>query len=406
MKPIPLPAQAPAALAIALLAAGGLSCAATGGTPGNVDTGIRDVQCYAVGSDALRSCSSANISGQDGQLGRDTDPATNDSGDGTLGLSFTRICNSGDTAGRGSCPAVPLLGNGPDDWGCVKDNLTLIMWEVKPASGWRSRELRYTDYSPDYDPVGEYGSATDAAGYVANVNAAALCGFSDWGLAHTDKVQTTIDYGVSAPATARVDPAFFPNTQADWYWNDSPNLASQSAAFAVNFADGSVSNSGDRSTPRFVQVLRNVKAITGPGGRYVYSPDGTEVIDTVATAQLTWRRCVEGMSWSGKTCTGTPLNFTHEQALLWAAQQSIATGVAWRVPSVKELDWIVDREEPPPTTTHTAFPYTPMAPMWSSSPEVRHPALAWAVDFNAGLVVQRLRTEGHALRLVRDDDSR
>lgn len=378
--------------------------ATTPGTPGNVDTGIRKSQCYAIGGNGLVPCRSADIPGQDGQLGRDTDPDTNAPGNGSLGLSFVRICNSGKPAGKGSCPAVPVLGDGPDDWGCVKDTLTAIMWEVKTTSGLRARDLKYTDYSPAYDPVGEYGSATDASGYVAAVNAAALCGYTDWGLAHTDKVQSIIDYSVAAAGGARVDPAFFPGTQAGWYWNDSPNLASPGEAFAVDFEDGSVSNAADRATPRFVQVLRNTKAITGPGGRYEFPGDGTEVVSTVVTAKLTWRRCVEGTSWDGRTCVGTPATFTHEQALRWASQVSAATGVAWRVPNVKELDWIVDREVPSPVTTHSAFPSTPTQPMWTSSPEVRHAGQAWAIDFDAGVIVQHARTEALTLRLVRDSD--
>lgn len=372
------------------------------GTPDNVDTGIRKNQCYSIGLNAMTNCDAANIPGQDGQLGRDVDPDTNSPSNGPLGLSFTRICNSGKPAGKDTCPKVPVLGDGPDDWGCVKDNLTMIMWEVKTASGFRAGNLKYTNYSVADDPFGEYGSPTDATGYVNAVNAARLCGYSDWGLAHTDKVQTIIDYGVPTPGAPRVDANFFPNTNADWYWNDSPNLSSLVVAFAVNFADGSASNDALRSTPRYVQVVRNVKAITGPDGRYEFSADGTEVIGTAASAKLTWRRCVEGMAWNGKTCTGTALTFTHEQALQWAAQQAVATGVAWRVPNVKELGWIVDREEPSPTTTHSAFPKTPAVASWTSSPEVRQPRAAWAIDFCFGLIVQHDRGDLLVLRLARD----
>lgn len=53
---------------------------------------------------------------------------------------------------------------------------------------------------------------------------------------------------------------------------------------------------------------------------YVVSTDGTEVTDT--KTGLIWRRCPEGMTWSGTACTGTVTLFTHEGALQRAAAQA------------------------------------------------------------------------------------
>jgi hypothetical protein len=386
-----------------LACAAGASAAGTG-TPGNVDSGIRADQCYAVGASALGACATSALSGQDGQLGRDADAATNDARAGLLGFAFTKICNSGEPAGTGTCPADPALGPGPDDWACVRDDVTGIMWEVKTTWGFRDRALKYTNYSPAWNPVGEYGSATDATGFINRVNKALLCGYKDWQLAHTDKVQTIIDYGIDTPGAARVDPAFFPTIKPNWYWNASPNPSSDRTAFAVNFADGSGSNEADRSTPRYAQAIRNGKDQHDAGGRYALSADGTEVSDTTVTAQLTWRRCVEGMTWDGTTCAGTPLVFTHEQALRWAMQQAAITRVAWRVPSVKEQNWIVQREIASPPIAHKTFPNTPAAPTWTSTPEVGAPDQAWAVDFGVGLIVARSRADALYLRLARDPD--
>jgi hypothetical protein len=392
------------AIAIATTTICFCTSAAADGTPDNVDTGLRKTQCYSTGSNALTACAAANITGQDGQLGRDTYVATKGGADGILGFSFTRICNSGQAAGTGTCPADPVPGDGADNWACVTDNVTGLMVEVKSTTGYRARDLKYTNYSADYDPVGQFGSATDATGFVRAVNRALLCGFDDWGLAHTDKVQTIVDYGQAAAGAVRVDGTFFPNTNADWYWNSSPNPSSPSTAFAVNFADGSVSNHADRSTLRYAQAMRNGKTVIGPNGRYEYSADGSEVHDTTMNARLTWRRCVEGMSWNGTTCIGTPLTFTHEEALLHAMAEAQATGEPWRVPSVKEQNWLVQRVIPSPPIEHQAFPNTPAEACWTSSPEVRQPKKAWAVDFGVGLVVQHARSERLYLRLARDPD--
>ena len=376
------------------------------GSPGNPDTGIRRSQCFTTGSDALVNCDATALPGQDGQRGRDAGRATNDGADGLLGFSFVKVCNSGQAAGSGTCPADPALGPGPDDWACVTDRVTGIMWEVKTDSGLRSRTATYTNYSRDYDPVGEYGSPTDAAGYVTLVNQSRLCGFSDWGYAHTPKVQSILDYGRVATGRARVDGTFFPGVQADWYWDNSPNPSSPGTAFAISFGSGAVTNGFARSERHFVQVLRNGKTVFDPQGRYRPSPDGTEVHDTTGNALLIWRRCVEGMAWdaASATCTGTSATFTHEEALRWAARQAKATGQPWRVPSVKELDWLIHRSYPSPPIDPLAFPATPASPHWTATPEPRTAGQAWAVDFLVGELAPHARPERLVLRLARDED--
>jgi hypothetical protein len=373
-------------------------------TPNNVDTGLHKTQCYDVGSNRLVSCASSSLPGQDGQLGRDTYSDTNGNADGDLGFSFTRVCNSGQSERTGTCPANPPIGDGWNEWACLIDNVTGIWWEVKADTGYRAKDLTYTDYSPDYDPVGQYGSPTDATGFVAAVNAANLCGQHDWNLSHTAKVQTIVHYGVVAAGSARVDTRYFPNTQPGWYWNDSPNLSAVANAWAMNFADGSVSNDANRATLRYVQVLRNSKASFGENGRYEILPDGSEVRDTTSNAHLIWQRCVEGMTWDGTTCRGVALTFTHEAAMQRAVQRSQATGQPWRVPSVKEQNWLVQRYIPSPPIEHPTFPNTPAGPHWASSPDVRQPKTAWAIDFSVGLVVQHPRTDLLYLRLARDSD--
>jgi hypothetical protein len=373
----------------------------------NVDTGIRSSQCYGSGANALVACATADLPGQDGQLGRDTYPDTRDGRDGRLGFSFSRVCNNGDVAGSGACPDKPMLGECPGDWACILDNVTKMMWEVKPLTGFRARDLRYTNYSAEYDPLGEFGSPTDATGFIRQVNQigpAGLCGFTDWKLSHAAKVQTIVDYGVTAAGSPVVDIRFYPNTNADWYWNASPNPASVENGWGVDFATGAVDNTADRAVLRYVQALRNGKDTFGPNGRYEILPDRSEVRDTSGNAHLIWQRCVEGMTWDGTTCAGTASSFTHEQALQRAALRATQTGQPWRVPSIKEQNWLVQRAIPSPPIEHDAFPGTPPFPSWTSSPDVRHPGNAWGIDFGPGLLAPYARTSRLNLRLARDSD--
>lgn len=127
-------------------------------------------------------------------------------------------------------------------------------------------------------------------------------------------------------------------------------------------------------------------------GRFVAS--GAEVTDS--QTGLVWARCSAGQSWSGSSCSGAASTHTHEQALALA---QAATG--WRLPNVKELTSITDKGCQSPATDSAAFPNTPSAVYWSSSPFVVGAGSAWVVDFDDGDVDVDGRNDGYAVRLVR-----
>jgi hypothetical protein len=132
---------------------------------------------------------------------------------------------------------------------------------------------------------------------------------------------------------------------------------------------------------------------------FVVSADGQEVTDS-ATG-LIWRRCAEGMVFSLGACTGTASTFTHELALTRARTEAAATGVAWRLPSVKELSSIADKSLSNPAIDVVAFPAIPVNYFWSSSPFVGSPAFAWVVSFGDGTLSVSRRTSTNYVRLVR-----
>lgn len=136
---------------------------------------------------------------------------------------------------------------------------------------------------------------------------------------------------------------------------------------------------------------------------YTISTDGSEVTDT--KTGLIWRRCAEGMTWSGVTCVGTASTYTHNAALQRATTQ--AGSVGWRLPNIKELSSIVDRSLTNPAIDRTTFPATPSNLFWSASPFVSTPSSAEVVDFGVGVVggTNTNRNDParpYYLRLVRD----
>ncbi|WP_157725624.1 Lcl C-terminal domain-containing protein [Vitreoscilla filiformis] len=238
--------------------------AATGKLP---DTGITASQCYAVASDALVSCTSAAAKAlnpaQDGMTGRDVTSSSN--ADGKLGFSYTKIAADGSTL-----PASATT------WDCVKDNITGLMWEVKTADGGlRDVNKTYTHYTSTTEAQFWNGSAyvpptqaqidaaTNTVGYVAAVNAAGLCGKTDWRLPTVDELQGLVDYGVDYTTDKpMIDETYFPNTAVSgdtwgWggYWASSPVVGSPDSAWYVNFGYGDVYGN-DRGNTGHVRLVR------------------------------------------------------------------------------------------------------------------------------------------------------
>lgn len=101
---------------------------------------------------------------------------------------------------------------------------------------------------------------------------------------------------------------------------------------------------------------------------WVVSDDGTTVIDV--RAQLAWPRCVEGMRWTGETCTGTPLLLDRAEAAALATARWKAEGVAWRLPRAAELQRLVNKSANPPGIDPQLFPAAPDLWYWSSTANV------------------------------------
>lgn len=202
------------------------------------DTGTTAAQCYAAGSDDLVSCTSpaamALNDQQDGMVGRDvTNPSNTD---GKLGFSYSTV---------GSYSKEE----------CVKDNITGLTWEGKPTTGFRAATNTYTNYdsttaaqfwngTADVNPTqAQIDAATNTVGYVAAVNAAKLCGYSDWRLPTVDELQGIVDYSVAYPGPT-IDGTWFPNTQQSAqlsvYWSGTGFAGYSASAWSVHFYDGNV----------------------------------------------------------------------------------------------------------------------------------------------------------------------
>lgn len=147
----------------------------------------------------------------------------------------------------------------------------------------------------------------------------------------------------------------------------------------------------------FVIGLLLATGLARSADRFSYSEDGSQVTDS--STGLTWKRCAEGMTWSGSTCTDTAITYTHEAALQLGIN-------GWRLPNIKELVSMVDDSRINPAIDPAAFPNTPSNWFWTSSPYVGNSSYAWHVDFDNGNVSNGFRRygvggDGNYVRLVR-----
>lgn len=202
------------------------------------DTGVSF--CGAFSSGIFSPCVGTEPAGQDFHYGRDAQAAAGTLvkiGGGEAGFDFTAIDASGN-------PTTPSSGANPH--ACVKDNLTGLIWEVKTNDGGlRDKDWTYTWYDSVHNYGGYAGYASggicmtnsrcDTEKYVADLNATALCGYTDWRMPTVKELEGIAHLGRNNPA---IDPTYFPNTPGlGSFWSGSPH-ASSDYAWYVNFYDG------------------------------------------------------------------------------------------------------------------------------------------------------------------------
>ena len=206
------------------------------------DTGIDWGGDYDSGNND--GCSSNISAPQDCHQGRDA--THNDDSDGHAGFSFTKLDSNGNT-----------LAASATNWSCVQDNVTGLIWEVKTDDfglhykydwyNWYNTDTTtnggadgYAESSVDEADCYGYENSNESTycntqAFAARVNAAGLCGASDWRLPSREELRSIVDYSRYNP---NIDTDYFPNTASYWFWSSSPLANDSSSAWVVDFDRG------------------------------------------------------------------------------------------------------------------------------------------------------------------------
>jgi hypothetical protein len=124
-----------------------------------------------------------------------------------------------------------------------------------------------------------------------------------------------------------------------------------------------------------------------PAGRYTVAAGTVYDMKT----KLTWQRAVPASSmysWADAKTYCQTLGATLD-------------GTGWRLPTIKEIQTIVDESRSFPSIDPTAFPDTPATNFWSSSVSAGSSAGAWFINFGSGVPYFFAMTEMLNVRCVR-----
>jgi len=207
--------------------------------------------------------------------------------------------------------------------------------------------------------------ATVSGTSYAQQDAVALCAAKGggWRLPTRLELASLVDYTIAAPGPTIN--ALFTNTPPVVYWTQTLYHNNNGDAWSVGF-DVGYSDYGVRNNPDLVRCVLPPASVCVPQRYVVSTTDGGVVRDV--TTGLTWQQTIDQKQ------------YTWDDAKTYCA----AMGAGWRVPSLTELQTIVDDVTEYPAIDLAVFPDTPHDDFWTSTPDPSGVGAAWYVDFFYG----------------------
>ena len=162
-----------------------------------------------------------------------------------------------------------LLEDNNEQWTCVFDTNTGLMWEVKSEEdAMRNSENLYSWYNPDKKALNNKAlkgvtdggrckgdTDCDTNAYVQEMNKRNYCGHNDWHLPSREEMQTLVDLK-NEKAKVKINKQYFPQTMPSWYWTSSDENNKDDFAWYVLFRNG-VALSDLKERPKHIRLVRN-----------------------------------------------------------------------------------------------------------------------------------------------------
>ena len=319
-----------------------------------------------------------------------TTPANDAAGGADAGSGDAGTDSGGGSDASGQKDAAGALGKWPDSPTrfCVDPNTCPATCPIPGQPGFGQDGSYYPDSTPIYtasngtvadaitglvwqDPVASGGLLSDAVAYCAGLS---LGGMTGWRLPSRLELVTIQDYGRDRATPV---PGFDPTGSWLSVWSSSPYLPEAQKQWVV----------GDDGQP-FPEPIPamgdNVRCVHGaPLGPSIFVVTSADSVRDEQTG-LVWQR------------NGTQAPVTWFDALAACEALDLDGASNWRLPSVKELQTIVDETRTSPAIDPSAFPGTSSAPYWSSTPKSASGYCNYSltVDFATGRVAEGFNGSG------------
>jgi alpha-tubulin suppressor-like RCC1 family protein len=261
--------------------------------------------------------------------------------------------------------------------GVVVDHVTGLAWEQSPPYG-----------------AGNVGQA-DATAHCDSLARAGFAGYGDWRLPTRIELISLVDDTIAEPNGLKpgpaIDPTAFPGASFAYGWTSSRVLESAHPdnAFRIGGSEGGTAYGLDSSLGA-ARCVRSDAAT--PVGQYTILAGGTPtgtVLD-LGTG-LTWQQAASSQTYTQSDAT----SYCHDNT-------PALPGSGWRLPSMKELQTLVNDGHVSPAVDPTAFPGTPFdVGYWTSTPVAWRSGYVWNVGFDFGTTTYHTVGSTYHVRCVK-----
>ncbi|MGB0795434.1 MAG: DUF1566 domain-containing protein, partial [Candidatus Puniceispirillaceae bacterium] len=116
-----------------------------------------------------------------------------------------------------------------------------------------------------------------------------------------------------------------------------------------------------------------------------------------------WMRCSVGQVFEDGNCTGKIVRLNHDEIKQAITQANAQLGGIWRLPTRKELEFLVCESCKDVKIDQKVFPDTVAEPYWTGQKNWISPKNIWTVNFMTGHTYGRFfEYQRLAVRLVQD----
>ena len=241
----------------------------------------------------------------------------------------------------------------------VQDRLTGLIW---------LGNANYFDFPLQWD---------EAQARLADMCQQRAFGRTDWRMPSRYELRSLVDHGASKPALPREHP--FRNIFLNWYWTSTEAAMVQGYVWRLQ-PEGGRMFFGSKEEESFLWPVAGTATIPlsaelpYPQTRFSSALDGEGRVDSCT-----------GLIWHASAVHSTlPLDWP--QALTLVAQLRTESGLPWRLPTINELESLVDvRNHSPALATGQPFGQI-YEGYWSSTTSFYDPAWAYVLYMHKGAV--------------------